>query len=94
MLTVITKQDLWWPERHTVDRWYSDGDYNGRIADVIQRRGEDNFHHSYISASLVANNFYSGDHELLAQTAEGYDQILRNVNLQNLLTAVVELVKA
>lgn len=74
MITLVTKQDLWWEQRADVQKHYTEGEYDACIREVFQKRGERGFSHDYMSASLVISNFASGAGELLAPTAQGYDQ--------------------
>jgi hypothetical protein len=36
MLTVVLKQDLWWPRREEVRAWYEEGEY-AKILEAIER---------------------------------------------------------
>lgn len=92
MVTLVTKQDLWWADRETVRRYYTEGEYNALIEDVARARGDDNFRHDYLSASLVLTNFRTDQGEILASTVAGYDQGIRLANLNRLFDAVIALV--
>lgn len=91
MITLVTKQDLWWHERARVEDYYVNGEYGQLMQQVIQSRGERNFRHEFISASLVMSNFLSGQGEMLAPTAEGYDQNIQLANLRHLAETVTAL---
>ncbi len=57
------------------------GKYNSYIEEIARKRGERNFAHEYLSTSLTISNLGTGAEELLAPTAEGYDQNIQNANL-------------
>ena len=88
MLTVVTKQDLWWKERATVQAFYEGGEYNSYINEIATNRGQQNFAHAYVSASLVINNLQTNDADILVPTAEGYDQNLQYANLFKLVDTI------
>ena len=75
MIILVTKQDLWWSERAAIADYYEHGLYNKSIEEITNKRGQVNFPHEYHAASLIMNNFRSGDGEVLAQTTQGYDRL-------------------
>lgn len=84
MITLVTKQDLWWKNRNEVKKYYEEGPYNEAIEKIRKKRGENNFRHDYLSVSLALNNLVTGNHdEVLALTTEGYDS---NVHASYLTT--------
>jgi energy-coupling factor transporter ATP-binding protein EcfA2 len=91
MLTVVTKQDLWWKDRDQVAAFYERGNYNTYINDLRHKRGGNVFMHDYVPASLVLSNMETANHETLALTAEGYDQNLHRAYQHNLLSQVVSM---
>jgi hypothetical protein len=88
MLTLVTKQDLWWDERATVRRGYESGFYGPLIEGIQSQRGIERFTHEYVSASLVVQNLCSGNNELLAKTTAGYDDAIQLANLMTVFDAV------
>jgi hypothetical protein len=80
MLTLVTKQDLWWPNREQVKDHYQNGDYNQVIQGIQLKKGLDGFQHEYISTSLAIENFIFGSNELLWPNSEGYDERLKISN--------------
>lgn len=88
MITLVTKQDLWWKERVQAQNYYEEGSYSKFVHKISQKRGERNFAHHYLSACLNSSNLVTGKGELLAPTAEGYDQNIQSWNLQKLLEVV------
>jgi GTPase SAR1 family protein len=93
MITLVTKQDLWWPERDQVKSFYGQGRYNTFIEQVRQKRGDRNFRHVYWSTSLGILNYQTGRNELLRPNAEGYDQSLQQGNYSRLVESILNLTK-
>lgn len=91
MLTLVTKQDLWWPQRQKVREHYQtgmDSIYNKSIQDIQNILGRSNFVHEYVSASLLTKNFAVGNGEVLAPVAEGYDQATQIINFDQVLNFI------
>jgi len=80
MITLVTKQDLWWDDRTQVDKHYLEGPYNDCIQQIIRKRGEQNFAHEYLSVSLIINNLVTSAGEVLASTVSGYGQPIQLAN--------------
>jgi len=93
MITLVTKQDIWWPNRTSIRDYYTGGTYDGYIRDIAATRGQQNFAHEYLSASLTISNVATQAGELLWPTASGYDDNIRMANLNRLLTSAVTFVK-
>jgi len=88
LITLITKQDLWWNERLNVKDYYENGEYSQLIKKIQDKLGSANFVHEYRSTSLVIQNLLSGTGELLIPTTAGYDQILQVANLNFFFNAI------
>ena len=56
LITLVTKQDLWWNNRLQVQDYYKNGNYENLIQDISNKKGSINFVHEYQSASLVMEN--------------------------------------
>ncbi len=84
VLTLVTKQDLWWPDRALVESHYRSGEYRTLMHGVTEAVGKSNFRHELIFSSLVISNFTTGLGELLASTVAGYDQNLQAESLRRL----------
>ena len=69
MITLVTKQDLWWTQRNKVEDHYRKGEYNAVIEEIRNARGSVNFKHRYLSASLLPNAMRDGENEILISTA-------------------------
>ncbi len=85
MITLVTKQDLWWIDRNEVKSYYEQGDYAQIIQEVQRTLSPVNFSHEYFSASLLTENFGDDRGNILAPVAEGYDQKIQVVNFDRLL---------
>jgi hypothetical protein len=88
MITLVTKQDLWWNERNLVKDHYVSGEYEQIIQSVRNKIGSVNFSHEYCSASLVMDNLLSGTNEMLVPTTGGYDQRLKSANFRTFLGTI------
>src|SRR5262249_2026341 len=93
LMSIVAKEDLWWPDRQEVNRFYTSGAYCDRIAAVTATKGAANFRHELIAVSLVISNFTTGVGESLRKNAEGYDhkQSIESIRrLQEALDALRE----
>jgi hypothetical protein len=85
MITLVTKQDLWWPSRYEAEKYYRNGVYNDVIQEIRNQLGQINFYHEYFSASLLTENFRDGSGELMAPVSESYDQREQLMNFDKFL---------
>lgn len=88
LVTLVTKQDLWWNERRAVQDHYQAGEYAQIFDAVRQKRGTEHFVHEFASAALVLQNLAFRPTEVLVPTASGYDQEIRAANLQRLFQTI------
>jgi len=93
LITLVTKQDLWWNHRKQVKQHYMEGDYDRIIAEISNNEGSRNFIHEYLSASLTMDNFVSGANELLTPTTAGYDERLKFANYKKFINTIESLLK-
>ncbi|MGK7932538.1 MAG: hypothetical protein AB4041_14045 [Microcystaceae cyanobacterium] len=91
MVTLVTKQDLWWTQREAMKTHYEQSNYDKLIQEITQQKGSQNFIHEYVSASLVLENLVSGAKEVLVPTTAGYDQPLKNANFKRMITILEQL---
>jgi hypothetical protein len=84
MMTTVTKQDLWWPERSEVENHYRNGQYFGEIQRIESQLGATQFRHEVVFASLVIANLVGGVGERLRLNAAGYGQDLQVESLRRL----------
>jgi hypothetical protein len=85
LLTVVTKQDLWWPERDAVEPHYRAGRFGAAVEEIRQTRGAKNFRQELVLASLTISNFQTGEKELLKENTAGYDSQRQIQSLHQLL---------
>lgn len=90
MLTIVTKQDLWWKHRKKVKDYYQKNEYNEMIEDIIRHKGAGNFVHEYISCSLVCKNLFDSNNFTICLTTSGYDEPLRLTNFNKTLEKTKE----
>lgn len=76
MLTLVTKQDLWWSEQEQVTQYYEAGEYSAQIAKRRETKGEQHFLHEFAYASQYLQNLKTGDGKIISQTTAGYDDPL------------------
>jgi hypothetical protein len=88
LLSLVTKQDLWYREAAAVEAHYRAGEYNAEVLKVLGQRGAQQFRHELVFASLVISNFLTGAGERLRPNAEGYDQKLQVESLRRLFETV------
>jgi hypothetical protein len=88
LITLVTKQDLWWNSRLSVKNFYTAGGYHDQIQMLRNRIGATNLCHECLSVSLVMENFLSGSGELLAPVTQGYDERLKLANLRYFLSTI------
>ena len=93
MLTVVTKQDLWWPQRKDVHAHY-EGEYLPIVDRLRERLGPERFQHEFADATLLSTNLTEHAGRPLAEVAKGYDQTLRTRSLDNLLSTLESLTGA
>jgi energy-coupling factor transporter ATP-binding protein EcfA2 len=91
LITLVTKQDLWWNDRLKIQVYYQKGEYEKQIQAISNKLGSSNFTHEYCSTSLVVENFVSGTNELLLPTTQGYDERLKFTNLRKFLNIIESL---
>jgi hypothetical protein len=91
LLSVVTKQDLWWRQRAAVEARYGGAEYSGLVDQVIAERGAKSFRHEVVFASLVISNFVTGRGEPLAPNAAGYDHRQQMASLLRLTKTLNDL---
>jgi hypothetical protein len=91
MLTLVTKQDLWWDERQQVRQYYEHSEYNKYIEEIRASLGERRFVHEYLSTALEVSNFRSGDGHVLANVVAGYEDGIRLANMSHMVNALIAL---
>ena len=92
MLTLVTKQDLWWHKRYEAKSYYEAGSYNAALEKIKESKGKQNFQHDLFSCALVEQNLRTADSFDIALTASGYDDSLRVANLARFAEALEGLI--
>ncbi|MBX9580338.1 MAG: hypothetical protein K2X87_08530 [Gemmataceae bacterium] len=85
LLTLVTKQDLWWDQRGVVEAHYRDGEWAAEVGKIAAQHGAVQFRHEFCFASLVIANFSTGAGELLRTNTAGYDHGGYVVHLRKLI---------
>ncbi len=88
LLTVVAKQDLWWPERQEVEDHYREGEYGAKIRALLEGHDSRKVRHEFAFTSLVISNFVTDKGELLRKNAAGYDQKLHVESLRRILETI------
>lgn len=74
MITLVTKQDLWWDHAKEIQNFYEKGEYFELITELINKIGANNFTHKFAYTSLIRLNLHDTAKEILAPTCAGYDE--------------------
>ena len=85
LLTLVTKQDLWWNERGAVENHYSVGKYRNIVTKCTGSKQLHEFRHEIAFVSLVIRNLVTGRDETLKSTVGGYDQSDQQKSMESLL---------
>lgn len=91
MISLVTKQDLWWNHRDRVKTHYSDGAYNDVVESIRKVKGEHGFPHELLSVALTLENLVDNQNNTWVPTTSGYDQRLRLANLAHFSRAFGQL---
>ncbi len=73
LMTLATKQDLWWGSREDAQRFYTDGKWKELLTHVSSIRGAWRFRHEYCAVSLTLSNLTDPEGNVLFPTTAGYD---------------------
>jgi hypothetical protein len=73
MLSVVTKQDLWFAEDGAAQRHCRDGEYGELVRALVATKPPVDFRHEFVFASLVISNWDTARGERLKKNTEGYD---------------------
>lgn len=92
MVTFVTMQDLWWPDRSKVDQFYRNGEYASYLDEIWNAKGKESFRHTFASGCLERRNFVTADGVVLKETSSGYDELVRLKNLNKALQEIKNLV--
>jgi hypothetical protein len=93
MITLVTKQDLWWGEQAEAKAFYTEGRYGEIIGEIEHERGALNFRHEYVPVALLRSNFAPGTGDVLKPTTGGYDDeilLAHQVHLLRLIDGLTQ----
>lgn len=93
MITLVTKQDLWWKDRHVVQTFYENGEYSRQIQSIYLAKGQANFTHHFSSVSFGQINFNTADRQQLFETSAGYDNAALTANFSNFIELLKQIAK-
>lgn len=85
VLTLVTKQDLWWDQRDDVEKHYSEGKHGKVVKECLGGKSEQLFRRETAFASLVIRNLCTERDEVLKKTVAGYDTPLQEKSFEKLL---------
>jgi hypothetical protein len=88
MLTVVLKQDLWWPRRAEVENHYRSGPYAAAVSPLFDPARPHPFQHGFVFGSTVINSWASAAGETLVPNVEGYDHAKFRESLLRILKTV------
>ena len=87
MMSVITKQDLWWENKDVV-KHYQHSEYQEKIEEIQAHCGLEKFRHEYIYCSLIINRLMTDKGELMKNNKAGYDHGLYMQSLRRLFETI------
>jgi hypothetical protein len=93
LITLVTKEDLWWSDRDAVKSHYESGAYAEQIARLQAAKGTQNFHHEYAYISLMSRNMKSSTGEVLVPITQGYDIEIRDAGYQKFVQTLEGILK-
>jgi hypothetical protein len=96
LVTLVTKQDLWWDRRNDVRHFYSANDsrYKSEVDAITHVRGAANFSHHIVSCALIPQNLRTQDDVLVAPVVTGYDKVLLLANYDRAFQQMGEVLRS
>ena len=91
LLNLVTKQDLWWSNAESVERFYADPPFSDIVTELRSAKEAAGFIHDSCSVSLSIENLIGYKNDVLVPVSEGYDQALQEANYQNFRHKVSEM---
>ena len=82
LVSLVTKQDLWWDRNAEVEEYYRNGAYSRQFRGIIEQIGKQFFRHEIVLCSQPIGNFKTGMGEVLAKTVAGYDHQMQMDSLR------------
>ncbi|WP_394792831.1 hypothetical protein [Armatimonas sp.] len=91
MMTLVTKEDLWWLHREEVQKHYEQGQYQETLQKLAIGR---KFRHEFAYVTLRRENLKSAmDSAIGVPVAEGFDDISMYSHQERMITILKELIK-
>jgi hypothetical protein len=84
-LSIVAKQDLWFPNRAAAEKHYREGRYAELIGEVQRKSGAASFRHEIEFVSFVICNLKTLENETLQKNTEGYDHQLQVESVRRLI---------
>ena len=75
VVTLVTKQDLWWDKQEEVKNHYESGIYTKTLTELQSIKGQQYFSHEFLYTALTIQNLKDSTDKPLALTVAGYDSI-------------------
>jgi energy-coupling factor transporter ATP-binding protein EcfA2 len=72
-LTVVTKEDLWYPDSQTVNAHYAEGQFGTALQNLRNEKGQQLFRTEAVTASIVISHWTTTANESLVKNTAGYD---------------------
>ena len=91
LLTCVTKQDLWWPERPAVEAFFETGPYAAALNDALDGSDPALIRRELWFGCLAILNFRDQQREALAPNAAGYDDRAKAESLTRLVERLDDL---
>jgi energy-coupling factor transporter ATP-binding protein EcfA2 len=92
LMSLVTKQDLWYDEIDEVRQHYSKGPYSEVISDIRSVRPETTFRSELELVSLVISNLTAERDKILKKNVAGFDHRIQVQTLQALLNCIAQLI--
>jgi hypothetical protein len=93
LITVVSKQDLWWTGKAAVRKFYEQGEYSRFVRETqtqLRSRNVD-LQHEIIPVSLIISNMHTLS-EFLILNSSGYDTDFHILYIENLLNSLTSLI--
>lgn len=88
MLSLVTKEDLWFKSTKSVREHYEEGEHRQIINEIAKHRAPEEFRHELAYVSLLIRNLETGKGDLLANTVSGYDQKKQSESIRRLMQVI------
>lgn len=91
MMTVVTKEDLWFDQRTAVADHYCQkrrGSYDSVVEEIREALGDVSFRYEFVGMSLLIQNFIGNKDEPLRIVSNGYNQDIQNESAKSFLRAL------